>query len=152
MPIYQIGEKECTGCGTCLESCPAGAITMQGQVARIDPELCTLCGSCSDVCPQNAIYEYEEVPALYARSRAVTPSRIRKSPLAVIRETPPLTRQEKIAAAAAIVPVLSKFFLRLVGHISLRDREGGHPASSGDLGRQPAVKAGQGRHRWRGGS
>jgi len=44
----------CTGCGYCLLSCPAEAVTSDGW-ASIDDEKCTRCGICSTVCPNDAI-------------------------------------------------------------------------------------------------
>jgi NAD-dependent dihydropyrimidine dehydrogenase PreA subunit len=45
----------CTGCGACVEVCPAGAITLVDGKARVDEELCTGCGACVDACPEGAI-------------------------------------------------------------------------------------------------
>ncbi len=49
----------CTGCGACIAACPAGAITFDGDFARIDADLCTGCGTCVDECPVGAIAESE---------------------------------------------------------------------------------------------
>jgi phytoene dehydrogenase-like protein/NAD-dependent dihydropyrimidine dehydrogenase PreA subunit len=46
--------ERCTGCGYCLLSCPAEAITSDGW-ASIDDDKCTQCGVCSTVCPNDAI-------------------------------------------------------------------------------------------------
>jgi ferredoxin len=45
---------DCIACGTCIDECPAGAIS-EGDIYKIDPELCTDCGTCADVCPSEAI-------------------------------------------------------------------------------------------------
>ncbi|MFP4169977.1 MAG: DUF362 domain-containing protein [Methanomassiliicoccales archaeon] len=45
----------CTGCGTCLDSCFLGAISLVEGRASIDRGLCRGCGRCADVCPQGAI-------------------------------------------------------------------------------------------------
>ena len=45
----------CDGCGICIETCPANAITMKNGKAKIDPFMCTGCGACVPVCPKNAI-------------------------------------------------------------------------------------------------
>jgi len=50
---YVIGE-DCIACGTCIDECPAGAIS-EGEKYSIDPEVCTECGTCADVCPSEAI-------------------------------------------------------------------------------------------------
>jgi len=45
----------CTGCGVCVEVCPAGAIALVEGKARVDEETCTGCGACVDACPEDAI-------------------------------------------------------------------------------------------------
>ncbi|MBO8137063.1 MAG: 4Fe-4S binding protein [Desulfotomaculum sp.] len=47
---------ECLACGTCLESCPYGAI-LEGDIYRIDQESCEKCGTCINSCPIGAIIE-----------------------------------------------------------------------------------------------
>lgn len=43
-----------TGCTRCLEVCPTGAITPNGEHVAIDPHICAGCGSCHAVCPTGA--------------------------------------------------------------------------------------------------
>ena len=53
---YVIVPEKCKGCGKCLRSCPAGAIT--GEVKQphvIDPQKCIKCGSCLMGCKFDAI-------------------------------------------------------------------------------------------------
>lgn len=45
----------CTGCESCIESCPLDAIEMQDDVAAVDKQTCEDCGACVDVCPVEAI-------------------------------------------------------------------------------------------------
>lgn len=47
--------KACTGCGTCLRWCPADAIGLEREKARIDPATCIGCGECITVCKFNAV-------------------------------------------------------------------------------------------------
>ena len=59
-PVAAVDEKLCTGCGSCVEACPFGAISMhkrEGELAlsQIDPLLCTGCGNCVVTCPVKAI-------------------------------------------------------------------------------------------------
>jgi pyruvate formate lyase activating enzyme len=49
-------ELHCKTCGTCVEACPADAITLseEGGV-KIDRELCTSGGECVEACPNQAL-------------------------------------------------------------------------------------------------
>lgn len=44
----------CTGCGLCIEACPAGAISLSHGRAQIDGT-CKGCGRCAALCPAGAI-------------------------------------------------------------------------------------------------
>ncbi|KDE56483.1 MULTISPECIES: 4Fe-4S binding protein [Methanoculleus] len=50
-----IDPELCTGCETCVDACPAGAIRMEDAKAKIDAGLCIDCGTCVDECPSGAI-------------------------------------------------------------------------------------------------
>lgn len=50
-----ISKKACTGCGVCIEWCPEDAISMEGDVARIDSKACIGCGECLTVCRFDAV-------------------------------------------------------------------------------------------------
>ena len=45
----------CIGCGKCVKTCPFEAITLDNNLAYIDPEKCRLCRKCVDECPQHSI-------------------------------------------------------------------------------------------------
>lgn len=46
----------CVGCGLCLSSCAAGAISLVEGRAQIDSAACKGCGRCAAVCPRGAIH------------------------------------------------------------------------------------------------
>lgn len=46
--------EECIACGTCVDSCPVGAIVEAGDKFTINED-CTECRACEDSCPVNAI-------------------------------------------------------------------------------------------------
>jgi len=48
------GEK-CTGCGTCEEKCPIGAIVVEDGKAVVTDDHCIGCGVCAFHCPEQAI-------------------------------------------------------------------------------------------------
>lgn len=45
----------CIGCGKCVKVCPFEAITLESNLAYIDPAKCKSCRKCEMECPQNAI-------------------------------------------------------------------------------------------------
>ncbi|WP_429885041.1 4Fe-4S binding protein [Geoalkalibacter halelectricus] len=48
--------QDCIACGTCVDSCPVGAIVEKGESFSITAD-CTECSACLDACPVNAIVE-----------------------------------------------------------------------------------------------
>jgi len=45
----------CIGCRKCSKVCGANAISFEGTLSKIDPELCRNCGACISECPTGAI-------------------------------------------------------------------------------------------------
>jgi ferredoxin len=69
--IPAIQESVCTGCGTCLNVCPVGALELAAgngkKKARLNPDICLGCGLCVRACPRQAL-------ALLPRAeRVITP-------------------------------------------------------------------------------
>ena len=61
-----------TGCTRCLDLCPTGAITPNGNSVAIDANVCAGCGSCASVCPTGAAsYALPSTDALMRRLRTL---------------------------------------------------------------------------------
>lgn len=50
--LPEVSAEICTGCGTCAEVCPTGAISADGLA--LDAEKCIKCCACVKACPENA--------------------------------------------------------------------------------------------------
>ncbi len=50
-----VDKAKCTGCGSCVDECPAECITIEDDIAVINNDECTDCGTCEDECPEEAI-------------------------------------------------------------------------------------------------
>jgi ferredoxin len=60
------------GCSRCLEVCPTGAITPNGDHVAIDAAICAGCGGCHAVCPTGAAsYAYPPAEHLLERVRTL---------------------------------------------------------------------------------
>ena len=61
-----------TGCTRCLDLCPTGAISPNGDAVTIDPNVCAGCGSCASACPTGAAsYLLPSADALMRRLRTL---------------------------------------------------------------------------------
>ena len=50
------------GCTKCIDNCPTGAISPDGDVVSVDTDICDGCGNCAAHCPTGAIqYQYPEL-------------------------------------------------------------------------------------------
>jgi ferredoxin len=45
----------CNGCGTCVDQCPASALTLNENLPEVDAGTCITCFCCQEICPEKAI-------------------------------------------------------------------------------------------------
>lgn len=84
----------CIGCGKCQKVCSFGAITVENNLAYIDPQKCKLCRKCVNECPTGAI-------------RLVGMEPLPKAPKAPAAPKPAVAA-EKVAAAPKTAPAAVK--------------------------------------------
>jgi len=51
----KVDSELCTGCESCVDSCPSEAIKMENDKALVDADACVDCAVCVDECPVEAI-------------------------------------------------------------------------------------------------
>lgn len=52
----KVCKASCIGCGKCVKTCSFEAITLNNNLAYIDPEKCKLCRKCEEACPKGSIH------------------------------------------------------------------------------------------------
>jgi len=57
IPVPEVNETLCDGCGECARFCEFNAIVAIKTSPLVFPELCHGCGGCAKVCPRHAIHE-----------------------------------------------------------------------------------------------
>jgi uncharacterized Fe-S center protein len=51
----RIDRAACRVCGSCVESCPAGAMKTIDRQVKIDDTFCIRCFCCQELCPEGAV-------------------------------------------------------------------------------------------------
>ena len=122
--MFHVDATRCNSCGTCVEACPVGAISLDQGHAVIDPTMCNECGACLEVCKEGAICE------------VIVPEVVQELPQLARRPRPPVSRG--VAAVASIVslaPVAIEVLSRIADSWLLQRRSGSRSAGPGLGGR-----------------
>jgi len=53
--VCRVDAEFCSGCGSCVESCQFGALSMADDIAVVDVDKCMGCGVCASRCPPKAL-------------------------------------------------------------------------------------------------
>ena len=54
--LPQADAQKCTACGTCVDQCPVGALSMDDHdLPRVAAETCITCFCCQEICPEKAM-------------------------------------------------------------------------------------------------
>jgi len=64
MPLLDVDKSVCIGCEQCVDSCPFGALSLEGDTIVVN-EKCTGCGACIESCPAMAL-RLPKAPAVKA--------------------------------------------------------------------------------------
>lgn len=151
--MIQIDERLCTGCGTCLDTCPREAISLQNGVATLTIERCNDCGNCVDVCPQGAILLVETIQPTTEMVKQPTS----RTSVATIRPPNSLATPRTVSlwplmgsflrwAGTALAPRLANVALEILD----RRTVGSRLSRPQDLGTELASRGWRHRHRKRG--
>ncbi|NLC70353.1 MAG: P-loop NTPase [Desulfuromonadaceae bacterium] len=95
MPIPEVDESLCDGCGECGRLCQFKAIVAIKTTPLIFPELCHGCGGCAKVCPRHAIREIDHPIGVIETSRQGHISLIQGRLDIGVAMAPPLIRAVK---------------------------------------------------------
>ncbi len=106
-----VDKQRCTGCGACVEACPAGALYLVDGKAAVDNSFCRGCEACLGVCPVEALalVTWTESAALPDRPLVRPPDRLPDQ--ALIRQLEPeairaRTRSAPVAWRARVLPAV----------------------------------------------
>lgn len=82
-------KNACIGCGKCVKTCDKfEAITMENNLAWIDPEKCKMCRKCEEACPKGAIHAFNFPPRKPKAEGEAAPAAAPKAAPAPKTETP----------------------------------------------------------------
>jgi len=95
IPVPQVDESLCDGCGKCGSFCAYHAIVSFGTIPLVFPEMCHGCGGCTLVCPPKAIRETDRRIGVVETIRAENITLIQGRLDIGVAMAPPLIRAVK---------------------------------------------------------
>ena len=109
----RIDKERCNGCGSCVEACPTGAMSLMNGAAVIDYALCAQCEACIDVCPSGAITALVDTSMVVQQPAAM--SNVTKARPILTRPQPWLS-SALVFAGQTILPRLVDVLITAVEH------------------------------------
>jgi MinD superfamily P-loop ATPase len=95
IPVPQVDESLCDGCGECSRFCEYHAIVSFGAKPLVFPEMCHGCGGCMKVCPKKAIREVDKRMGVVETAQADNITLIQGRLDVGVAMAPPLIRAVK---------------------------------------------------------
>ena len=106
LPVPEVNETLCDGCGLCSKICQFSAIVTFGTAPLVFPEMCHGCGGCTLVCPPKAISEHPRRIGVVETSRVDNITLVTGRLDVGVALAPPLIRSVKNTLPAKIDAIL----------------------------------------------
>lgn len=106
IPVPQVDEALCDGCGECGRICEYHAIVSFGAAALVFPEMCHGCGGCAKVCPKKAIREVDNRIGVIQTAQAENITLIQGRLDVGVAMSPPLIRAVKARLRKGLPAIL----------------------------------------------
>jgi MinD superfamily P-loop ATPase len=106
IPIPQVDEALCDGCGECGKFCEYHAIASFGALPLVFPEMCHGCGGCTKVCPRGAIREVDRRIGIIETTRSEKVTLIQGRMDIGVTMAPPLIRAVKAHARDGMTAIV----------------------------------------------
>jgi len=106
IPVPQVDESLCDGCGECGRFCQYHAIVSFGTAPLVFPEMCHGCGGCAKVCPRKALHEVDKRMGIVETVRSGNVTLIQGRLDVGVAMAPPLIRAVKARLGNSVPAIL----------------------------------------------